>query len=293
LRGPVGRAQPRRGSALPSLGDQAGEPLKRSCLCSLSACSIPARWVLHFPLPGPVFHRCSESGAHGIAPDVVELFRITRCGAQAVVPAARLPFPLRLSVPPGKAALPVRDPAFDRGAASGRGAKKMEVVRHQHIIPDAPCIRLRPRFAHQNMIVSAGEPAPAVSRMDGQKNNGGTIVLPLHSRTGPAWRKRGHLDSRKLRQEDVERRVRRKTGSRAANGRGPVGRAKPRREPRATLVERACWEQSLGGSLGPPSLRGPVGRAKPRGTREWRACGKEGPVRRYAGQERWRVWRAG
>ena len=64
-----------------------------------------------------------------------------------------------------------------RNGNRGGSAKQMDVIRHQHVSPNQPCIRFLPAFNHQVVDGLVGEQPTSSFNTNGQKNNDRLITM--------------------------------------------------------------------------------------------------------------------
>ena len=123
----------------------------------------------------PILRPRHQSLPHRILPNVIPFLLIILCPPQPRIPMPRLPLPHFLLCRLTKQPLPVTHPTIQPKLEPPRRTKKMNMIRHQQIIPNQPPIRLPPSL-HQPLHHSLfHQPRHTLLRAHRYKNNRRTI----------------------------------------------------------------------------------------------------------------------
>ena len=89
-------------------------------------------------LLGPVFRGFRQAFPDGVLLDVFPFLRVVLGAAQAGVPIVALPVPALSQTGASEVGFPETNPRGERVLRVLRGAKQMNVVGHEQIIPNKP-----------------------------------------------------------------------------------------------------------------------------------------------------------
>ena len=127
---------------------------------------------------GPVGGFLDELGADGVFNHILPFVVVAFASAELGVPEIRLPDGGVLAIGPVARGVgfPEGDPARQgHRRVLARGAKQVQVVRHEHIAANEPGIGGGPGLAECAVNGVAGEDAFFVFRADGEKNDGWVV----------------------------------------------------------------------------------------------------------------------
>lgn len=151
---------------------------------------------LQLTLIGPLRRANRHSRTHRIFTNIGPLRVIAIALTQLSVPVVSLP-DLALDEPslmqfPRDGTFPVRDPLAERKRGVHRRTEQMDVVWHDHITTDGPCIRRTPGVQQDRECVGVGQQATAILRAGGQKNQQAAVT------EGEPWQMRGTVSNGQL-----------------------------------------------------------------------------------------------
>jgi len=133
--------------------------------------SLPAQNI-KLALIRPIPHRFDQTRPHGIGTDVIPFLIITFTAPQPMMPARPLPRAGIRHIQPAEAAFPIRNPNIQPHINIHGRAKKMKVVRHQHITPHDPRSGALPNLLERSFNGHLRQPGLAVLGANRHKDNG-------------------------------------------------------------------------------------------------------------------------
>jgi hypothetical protein len=106
------------------------------------------QYTLIFPLVSILNQICPDRIGSGIFPFLMVVF----IAAQPMMETARLKSRRTYAAPTPKLPLPENDPLLNRDFFLLRRAEKMDVIGHNHVPTDQPCVSLSPSF-HESLMI--------------------------------------------------------------------------------------------------------------------------------------------
>ena len=161
-------------------------PAPRPAPCPMASGVMPLQYV-QLSLIRPIFRPFHQSRAYRIGAHIGPFFAVTFTATQLPIPKIPLPHrrggrQLGLLYPPCRQAFPVGHPLGQRRiVAMPRRAKKMHVVRHNHVATDPPFTRRAPDGAQRGVKGLIGQHRAAILRANRHKDHNG-LLAPFHGR---------------------------------------------------------------------------------------------------------------
>ncbi len=139
--------------------------------CRAAQTSIPRPMnLMHASKIRPILRTRHQSSPHGILADVLPFVRVTFTVTQAVMKTTGLKFP-RIGQHFRQPVFPETHPAFDGEFQIARGAKQMQMIRHQQIIAHEPSRgRVLPDVRQSPLNRSLRQPAFTFLGANGEEN---------------------------------------------------------------------------------------------------------------------------
>ena len=131
--------------------------------------SPPQRF--HHSLTGPTIGLFHQPFAQRIFTNIIPFFRVALLPSQPVMKRMRLPSAMRILMDPPELPFPKRHPFLQGKSQILRRAEKMQMVRHEQVITDQPCLCRLPRCAEVFMHGGIRNPRFSSIRTNRQKNN--------------------------------------------------------------------------------------------------------------------------
>ena len=96
--------------------------------------------------------------------------------AEAIIEVAALPLPIGLvEVFAGELSFPVGDPFVEGEGGVARCAEEVEVVRHEEVIADEPCVSSSPDIGKGSVGFGRCKPGGGSCGANGEKDDGGLV----------------------------------------------------------------------------------------------------------------------
>ena len=127
--------------------------------------------IIDLPSKRPVFRFRHQSLPHRILLHISPLLRELLSASNTVMKTRTLPFPSLVQMRPDKLAFPILHPTFQRECQIPRSTKQMEMIGHQKIISQQPCICFLPYTAQRFMHFLLRYPGNPIFCIHCQKEN--------------------------------------------------------------------------------------------------------------------------